>query len=203
MPNPTRTNLLALKKKLTIAQKGHDILSRKREALVNEFLKLLSQPRKRRQDLIMLLQKGYKTIIISNAYIGNFELQQLAFYMKEASPVGIEIKNVMGVRVPEISEVRFEPTAQVPFGASLAVDEANEEFSKALQALVDTAELEHGLRVVVLEIEKTKKQINTLDNIVIPNLLKSEKYIEMRIDEMEREMFIALKHVKSRLENAR
>ena len=123
--------------------------------------------------------------------------------MKEASPVGIEIKNVMGVRVPEISEVRFEPTAQVPFGASLAVDEANEEFSKALQALVDTAELEHGLRVVVLEIEKTKKQINTLDNIVIPNLLKSEKYIEMRIDEMEREMFIALKHVKSRLENAR
>ncbi len=199
--NPTRTNLMALRKRLRIAEKGHDILTRKRKALVAEFLKLLAQPRKRRNDLINILQKGYKTVIIANTYIGNFELGQMAYYMKEANPVGIEIKNVMGVRVPEISETRFYPAAQVPFGASLAVDEINKQFTEALQALVDTAELEHGLRTVVLEIEKTKKQINIIDNILIPRIKKNEKYIEMRIDEMERDTFVALKHVKSRLES--
>ena len=110
----------------------------------------------------------------------------------------------MGVKVPEISQVRKEQQANektpIPFGASLAVDEINAIYTEALQALIDTAELEHGLRVVVLEIEKTKRQINTLDNVVIPKMKNEERYIQMRIDEMERDSFIALKHVKKRLQ---
>ncbi len=202
--NPTRANLLLLRKKLETANKGRGILDRKRKALVNEFLALISEPRRRRRELVQILQKGYKATILANAYIGNFELSQMAYFMKESNPVQIEIKNVMGVKVPEISQVRKEQQANektpIPFGASLAVDEINGIYTEALQALIDTAELEHGLRVVVLEIEKTKRQINTLDNVVIPKMKNEERYIQMRIDEMERDSFIALKHVKKRLQ---
>ncbi|MEM0074533.1 MAG: V-type ATP synthase subunit D [Candidatus Micrarchaeaceae archaeon] len=196
--NPTRSNLIALKRRLAITEKGHEILTHKRQALVNEFLKLLAEPRKRRHHLAAILQQGYKKVMIANAYIGNFELDQVAYYMKEASPVGIEIKNIMGVRVPEISATRPKQM-QAPFGASLAVDELNESFTTALQALIDVAETEHGLKKVVFEIERTKRQINTLEHIVIPGIKANSKYIEMRIDEMERDMFISLKHVKNML----
>ncbi|MEM3781553.1 MAG: V-type ATP synthase subunit D [Candidatus Micrarchaeaceae archaeon] len=197
--NPTRSNLIALKKRLAIAEKGHEILLRKRQALVNEFLRLLAEPRKRRRHLAEALQQGYKKAIIANAYIGNFELDQMAYYMKEANPVEIEIKNVMGVRIPEISAQR-QANADAPFGASLAVDELNEAFIAALQALIDVAEVEHGLKKVVLEIEKTKRQINEIEQVIIPSIKSNEKYIEMRIEEMERDMFVSLKHVKGMLE---
>ncbi|MGC9157276.1 MAG: V-type ATP synthase subunit D [Candidatus Micrarchaeia archaeon] len=196
--NPTRTNLLSLRKRLAIAEKGHEILVHKRQALVTEFLKLLSEPRKRRNALVQIVNEGYKKVRIANAYIGNFELGEMAYYMKKANPVGIEIKNVMGVKIPEISVVKAQQPS-VPFGASLAVDEISDTFSRALQALIDTAQLEHGLRKAVLEIEKTKKQINTLENKVIPEIKSNAKYIEMRIDEMDRDMFVSLKHVKAKL----
>ncbi|MGC8676224.1 MAG: V-type ATP synthase subunit D [Candidatus Micrarchaeia archaeon] len=198
MLNPTRTNLIALKKRLAIVEKGDEILTHKRQALVSEFMKLLSEPRKRRHELENMLQQGYKRVMIGNAYIGNFELNQMAYYVKEASPVSIEIRNVMGVRVPEISTTR-PGEFQAPFGASLAVDEINKAFTVILQAMIDVAEMEHGLRTVVIELEKTKKQINTLEDVVMPQVSANIKYIQMRIDEMDRDMFVALKHVKNRL----
>ena len=86
--------------------------------------------------------------------------------------------------------------------ASIAAEDINESFSKALAAIVDVAEREQGLRRIVLEIEKTKRRVNALEYVVIPNMRSNAKYITMRLGEMDRDMFSALKHVKKKLAEA-
>jgi len=199
--SPTRMNLITLRKRIAVAEKGEDILTRKRQVLVAEFLKLLSEPRKRRKELNEILQRAYKTAMIASTYVGNFQLEEIAYSMKEASPISIEVKNIMGVKVPEIGRLVARHEA-APMLQSVAAEEVSSSFSQALQVLVDVAELEQGLRKVVIEIDKTKRQTNVLKYVVIPNMEKNKKYIEMRLDEIDRDMFIALKHTKKRLEAA-
>jgi len=199
--SPTRMNLITLRKRIAVAEKGEDILTRKRQVLVAEFLKLLSEPRKRRKELNEILQRAYKTAMIASTYVGNFQLEEIAYSMKEASPISIEVKNIMGVKVPEIGRLVARHEA-APMLHSVAAEEVSSSFSQALQVLVDVAELEQGLRKVVIEIDKTKRQTNVLKYVVIPNMEKNKKYIEMRLDEIDRDMFIALKHTKKRLEAA-
>ena len=199
--SPTRMNLITLRKRIAVAEKGEDILTRKRQVLVAEFLKLLSEPRKRRKELNEILQRAYKTAMLASTYVGNFQLEEIAYSMKEASPISIEVKNIMGVKVPEIGRLVARHEA-APMLHSVAAEEVSSSFSQALQVLVDVAELEQGLRKVVIEIDKTKRQTNVLKYVVIPNMEKNKKYIEMRLDEIDRDMFIALKHTKKRLEAA-
>lgn len=197
--NPTRMNLINLRKKVVIASKGHDILKRKRNVLVSEFMKTLKQSRAGRTYLNEILQGAYKTSMIASAYVGDLELQETAYHIKEAEPVSVTVKNVMGVKVPEIRKGQIA-RSPVPLSASVAADDMNESFSTALAAMIDVAEAEQGIRRMVLEIEKTKRRVNALENVTIPRLKRDAKYISTRLEEMDRDMFSALKHVKKKLE---
>lgn len=199
--SPTRMNLISLRRRVVTVRKGHDILNMKRTVLVVEFMKLLKQSRESRAYLSTLLQDAYKTTVIASTYVGNFELEELSYYVKEAEPISITVKNIMGVKIPEIGrgpKIR----SQLPITASLAADDINESFGDALAAMVDVAEREQGLVRLVLEIEKTKRRVNALKYVVIPNMRRDASYISMRLGEMDRDMFSALKHVKKKLAQA-
>ena len=199
--NPTRLNLINLKRRVTVARKGHSILKRKREVLVIEFLKLLKQSKESRSVLNSLVQQSYSTVTIASTYVGNFELEDMALHMKEAEPVRIKIKNIMGVRIPEINRASAPPsTAYALLPTSLAVDDINDTFTRATNSIIDVAQREQGLRRLVLEIDKTKRRVNALDYRVIPGMLSQSKYIRMRLEEIDRDMFSALKHVKKKLQ---
>ena len=164
-------------------------------------MQLLKQSRESRTFLNSLLQDAYKTTMIASAYVGNFELKELTYYVKEAEPISISVKNIMGVKIPVIGKGP-STKSQLPMSASIAAEDINESFSKALAAIVDVAEREQGLRRIVLEIEKTKRRVNALEYVVIPNMRSNAKYITMRLGEMDRDMFSALKHVKKKLAEA-
>ncbi len=198
--NPTRINLINLKKRVAVARKGHGILKRKREVLVLEFLKMLKQSGESRARLNELVQDSYKMVKTASTYVGNFELEEVALRAKEAKPVSIRVKNIMGVRIPKIEKVGQEVAADpLFFSSSLAVDDINDTFRQATDSIIEIAQREQGLKRLVLEIDKTKRRVNALDYKVIPGMRAQQRYIRMRLEEIDRDTFSALKHVKKRI----
>ncbi len=199
--NPTRMNLITLKRRIVVARKGHGILKRKQEVLIMEFMHLLKSSKESRSALNKLIIQSYKTLTIASTYVGNFELEDVALHMKEAEPIRIRIKNIMGVRIPEIIRSQEKAQAQqlLLIQSSLAVDDINDSFSKAAGSIIDVAQMEQGLKRLVTEIDKTKRRVNALDYRVIPGMSQQSKYIRMRLEEMERDTFSALKHVKKKI----
>jgi len=204
MPNPTRMNLINLRRSIALAQKGHSVLKKKREVLVIEFLKLLQASKADREYLFNMLQNAYKSVAIASAYIGNFELEAIASHITEAYPIKISLKNIMGVKVPEISKAGKAGINLLERGYSLittstAVDDVSDAFQKVEDTVIEIAKREQGLKRIVVEIDKTKRRVNALEYVLIPNLNAQARYISMRLDEMDRDMFSALKHVKKKL----
>lgn len=203
MINPTRINLIITKRKTTIAGRGHEILKRKREVLVIEFMKLIRESRKDRSYLYSILQPAYRTVTIASTYVGTFELEEVAMHMKEIKPIGLTVKNVMGVKVPFIIMGSGQESSTYRLlSTSVAVDDIRDSFTEVVNTMIAVAQREQGLRRLVLEIEKTKRRVNALEYVVIPGLKHTSKYIAMRLDEMDRDMFSALKHVKKRIAKA-
>ncbi len=199
--NPTRINLINTKKRMVIARKGHSILKKKREVLVLEFLKLLKQSKNDRAYLLSIMDRAYKTVTIASTYVGNFELEETALHVSEAPRIGVSVKNIMGVKIPEIYRGNESGRSfdYEMLSKSIAVDDIQNSFSKVISTVIDVAQREQGLRRIVLEVEKTKRRVNALDYVVIPNMKSEAKYIAMRLDEIDRDMFSALKHVKKKI----
>ena len=202
--NPARINLISTRKAKAIATKGHDLLKRKREVLVIEFLKLLKESTNDRDYMQKLLQDAYKRLAIASTFVGDFELDSVVNYVSEPGKIGIVQKNIMGVRIPEIARPQqsgtMEDRGYSMVSTSVAVDDVNESFNEVINSVIDLAKREQGLKRLVLEVEKVKRRVNALEYKLIPNLVKRSRYISMRLDEIERDNFSALKHVKKRLE---
>ncbi len=191
-------NLINLKKGVKLASKGHDLLKRKREALVIEFFKMLQQSQSDRDKLDEVLSAAYKTTAIASTFVGDFQLEQASIYVPDQSGVSVGVKNVMGVRIPEISgQVQQQGYANLQ--TSIAVSDVGDAFSNVKDMIIDISKREQGLRRLITEIDKVKRRVNALEYILLPNLNKQAAYISFRLDEMDRDMFSALKHVKKRL----
>ena len=190
---------------MKIAQRGYSLLKRKREVLVMEFLKLLKESTNDRNYLNEMLQRAYKNLAVASAYAGDFELEQVANYAKEPNPVVIAQKNIMGVKIPEIErskeEIGILERGYGLLSTSTAIDDVAESFNDVLNTVVDVAKREQGIKRLVIEIDKVKRRVNALEYIVVPNLNKRKKYIAMRLEEIDRDMFSGLKHVKKKLES--
>ncbi len=197
---PTRMNLISTRRRAAMARRGYSILKKKREVLVLEFLKLLKSAGKDRDYMYEVLQRAYKTLGIAYAYVGNLELDEAATHVKETNPIGLSIRNIMGVKVPEMEKGARNGEAFIGMlSTSVAVDDINSAFGEAVDAIIDAAQREQGLKRIVLEVEKTKRRVNALDYIVIPKFRSQAKYISARLEEIDRDTFSALKHVKKRL----
>ncbi|MGC8587086.1 MAG: V-type ATP synthase subunit D [Candidatus Micrarchaeia archaeon] len=198
--NPTRMNLINLKRRAAMARKGYGILKRKREVLVMEFLKMLKMSKNDVSYLNEIMEKAYRGIAIASAYIGNFELEEVAMHIEEAEPIKMTIKNIMGVKVPEISRANVQATVNYNIiSTNIAADDISSDFSNATNVMIDVAQREQGLKRIVIEIDKTKRRVNALQNVVIPGIVSQSKYIAMHLEEMDRDTFSALKHVKKRI----
>jgi V/A-type H+-transporting ATPase subunit D len=197
-------NLINTKKRIVLAKKGHSLLKRKREVLVIEFLKLLNESTNGRDYMQEMLARSYKMLAVASSYVGDFALDEAANYIREPQPIRMQPKNIMGVRIAEIEHSRESPEilkrGYSLLSTSIAVDDVNDSFNEALYTIVDVAKREQGLKRLVLEIEKVKRRVNALEYVLIPNLKHQTKYISIRLEEMERDTFSALKHVKKRLE---
>jgi V/A-type H+-transporting ATPase subunit D len=201
---PTRMELLKLKNKDKLAVKGHKLLKEKRDALIMEFFRILEEAKGAREKAEEELKDAFRALTLAQATLGTIKVAEVAGASRPSADLEAAFTNIMGVRVPVL---RMEGTARKLTergyglaGTSSQLDEAASRFEEALAAVVRLAEVEKSITLLAKDIESTKRRVNALENIVIPRLQKTIKYITLRLDEMERENFFKLKRIKAVME---
>ena len=202
--NPTRMELLKLKDREKLAVKGHSLLKEKRNALIMEFFNILERVKGSREGVEATLQEAYKDLSDAQMVMGDLAVKKSAMSVKESVDVEIESRSVMGVVVPLIeSEIGQKNMVQRGYGfleTSVKLDEAASKFEESIKLIIELAEIEKTIMLLAIEIESTKRRVNALEHIIIPKLENTVKYIEMRLEEMERENFVRLKMIKKAME---
>jgi V/A-type H+-transporting ATPase subunit D len=201
---PTRMELLKTKERIVLASKGHKLLKQKRDALILEFFKILRKSQDLRGELSRKMAFAYKSLALAETYHNIYELQNVSLDARKKIDLDIEVKNIMGVKIPNI-EARIEKKEGIDEGyailkTSSKVDDAANKFGEVLELVIRLAETETAIKKLILEIEKTKRRVNALEFILIPRLENQKKDISFRLDEMERDNFVSLKVIKRRLQ---
>ena len=203
--SPTRMELLRLRRREKLAVKGHDLLREKRDALIAEFLDVVCEVRTAREDVEDKLKEAFDSLVIAQAGLGTEELRQLSLMTAQEIPLDFSSRSIMGVNVPilGLQEGVTRKNTERGYGfidSSAAVDKCAKNFEEALEKIIRLSELEEVVRNLAGEVEKTKRRVNALEYIMIPRLKATRKYIQMRLEEMERENFTRLKKIKEILE---
>jgi V/A-type H+-transporting ATPase subunit D len=196
--------LLRSKGRVKLARKGHKLLKQKRDALILEFFKILGKAQDLRSELSSRMKKAYTALAVAQAYHGMQEIEAASLAVKRAPQVHVEVRNIMGVKIPslETSEPK-KPLLERGYsviGTSAKIDEVADSFEHAIDLVFKLAETENAIRRLILEIEKTKRRVNSLEYVMIPRLEAQTKLIAFRLDEMERDSFVMLKTIKRKLE---
>ena len=200
----TRLELIETRGKIRLAEKGRKLLTQKRDVLVLEFFKILKEAKDLRTELNSRMAAAFEALAMARAYHGVLEVENIALAVEKAPLILVESKNVMGVQIPRIKgsyvSKGLSDRGYSIQGSSAKIDEAASAFEKSLEIIIKLAETENALKRLIKEIEKTKRKVNALDYIMIPNLKKNQAYILLRLEEMEREQFMSLKTIKDKLE---
>ncbi|MEM4634069.1 MAG: V-type ATP synthase subunit D [Candidatus Anstonellaceae archaeon] len=203
-PNPTRMELLRAKTRVKLARKGHKLLKQKRDALIMEFFKILGKAQDLRSELNSQMKIAYTALAVAQAYHGMQEIKAAALAVKRAPGVKVEVRNIMGVKIPSLEATQVEKPLLARgysiVGTSAKIDEVAEAFEKATDLVIKLSQTENAIRRLILEIEKTKRRVNSLEFVMIPRLESQAKLISFRLEEMERDSFVMLKTIKRKLE---
>ncbi len=200
--NPTRMELLKARARSKLAKKGHSLLKQKRDALVLEFFKILKKASDLRGRLNAQMKISYAALAIAESHHGVVEVESAAMAASRAPKVKVDVRNVMGVRIPTVevaSDEHSEDFSSRIISSNAKIDGAADSFKEALHMVVKLAETENAIRKLIKEIEKTKRRVNSLEYIIIPRLASQAKLISFRLDEMERDSFFMLKMMKKKL----
>lgn len=199
---PTRSELLEIKRKIKLSQAGYKILKMKRDGLILEFFKILEEAKEIRQRVNRDYEVAMTKIAVAKAADGAIAVKSAAFALKVHPEIQLRSKNVMGLVVPEIEATSLRATSDNRgygvIGTSTYIDEAAKAFEDLTETVIKAAEIETTMKRLLDEIEKTKRRVNALEYKVIPELKESAAFIQLRLEEMERENIFRLKRIKQK-----
>lgn len=199
--NPTRMVLTTLKKKLRTARRGHKLLKDKRDELMKKFLAIVKENRNEREIVEKMLADVNSRFVMARALMSDTHLEEALIFPKQKVTLKASSKNVMSVEVPvfEFSTEGQTGDDIFPYGfasTSGELDGAMTALQKVTPHLLRLAELEKTAQLMADEIEKTRRRVNALEYVMIPNLEETIKYIVMKLDENERGNLTRLMKVK-------
>lgn len=199
--NPNRMELLRLKKQLVTARRGHKLLKDKRDELMRQFLDLIRANRVLRIKVEQLIAAANQDMLLARAVMDNATLETALMAGKESLTLDIDTKNIMSVNVPIFASL-FDVSGEIeglPYGlASTAgeLDQAILALHEAFPVMLELAEVEKSAQLLADEIEKTRRRVNSLEYILIPELISQIRSITMKMDENERGNLTRLMKVK-------
>jgi len=201
---PTRMELLKLKRRVKLADKGHKLLKEKRDALISEFMVVIKEYREARKKVEENLKIAFYNLLMAHVLLGSRDIEQISAITLRDIGLDFTTKNIMGVSVPvmKIDDLvrRINERGYGFLSTNAKLDDAAKNFEESLFVIVRLAQVEESVRRIAQEVEKTKRRVNALEYIVIPRLKATIKHIEMRMEEIERESFLRLKKIKASLE---
>jgi len=199
---PTRSELIKLKNKIKLANSGYKLLKKKRDGLILEFFDILKESKSVRKEMTEKYREAVRKINVARIVDGDMAIKSVAMAIKNKPVVEVNNKNIMGVVVPNIQSenVKKEMTKR-GYGllnTSAAINEAATAYEELLEYIILTAEVETSLLRLLEEIDKTKRRVNALEFEVIPKLIKMKDFIELRLEELERETVFRSKRIKKK-----
>lgn len=199
--NPTRMELTRLKRKLVTARRGHKLLKDKRDELMRQFLDLIRETKVLREKVEKGIETANKNLVMAKASMEE-EVLNVAL-MAPCQEVNLEVssKNVMSVEIPvfDITTRTADPNDIYCYGfayTSGELDDAVKSLADILPDMLRLAEVEKSCQLMAAEIEKTRRRVNALEHVMIPDMEQKIKYIIMKLDENERSTQIRLMKVK-------
>ena len=195
--NPNRMELSKLKKRLVVAKRGHKLLKDKQDALIKAFLERARAGKALREKVEAELQECYGTFAFSRAQTTPEILEQALIFPGARCTLSVAWRNVMSVMVPKYDVKQEGNPVNYGFASvPLLLDVALEQFSKLILRLLELAAEEKAIRLMAGEIERTRRRVNALEYVMIPNLQETIRYISMKLDEQERSTLSCLMKIK-------
>lgn len=205
--NPTRMELSKLKKKLATSTRSHKLLKDKQDELVRQFILLIKESNNLRDNVEDKLSDSFKSFMLSKATVGSDIAEGALLCPKEHITVDIESKNVMSVNVPVLEfkrKMQDDAGSIYPYGfaaTSPELDDSVRQLYDALPDLLRLTEIEKSCQLMADEIEKTRRRVNALEYMTIPQLEETIKFIKMKLEENERSALTRLMKVKDMINN--
>ena len=189
--NPTRMVMSKLKGQLKVAIKGHKLMKDKRDELMRIFLELAREIKALREEVEPMLEEVYGSFSVARAVMTPEMLEEALMYPKQSVKLVAEEKNVMSIDVPsfDFEQENTQTGSVYPYGfatTSGELDKSIEKLSILFPKLLQLAGMEKEAMLIADEIEKTRRRVNALEYVKIPNYKETIKYIKMKLDENER-----------------
>ena len=199
--NPTRMELTRLKKKLKTSQRGHKLLKDKRDELMKQFLETVREVKALRAEVEKDLMQAHGAFTLASALMSSEAIEQALIYPKQSVELTMSFQNIMSVNVPIYDfQTKTQSSADIyPYGfagTTGELDSAVEALQKVFEKMLKLAQIEKSAQLMAEEIEKTRRRVNALEYVVIPNTQEAIRYITMKLDENDRATTTRLMKVK-------
>ncbi len=195
--NPNRMELMNLKKRLKLAQRGHKLLKGKQDELIQRFIEIVHENRELRISVEKELAKAYSSFLIAKAVMPEEELEEAIMIPSMEMTLTPGKKAIMNLRVPTFElKAEGDPVCYGYTETSVELDNAIKIFAEILKKLIRLAEVEKSVIELAEEIIRTRRRVNALEYILMPNLKETIKYVKMKLDENERSTLARLMKVK-------
>ena len=199
--NPTRMELTNLKGKLSTATRGHKLLKDKRDELMREFIDLVRENKEVRREVEAGIAKANQHMAIARSVMSDESLNVALMLPMQEMSLDISSKNVMSVNIP-VFDIQYKPADEnyiYSYGyafTSSDLDDAVKALSDIMPKMMRLAEIEKSCQLMAAEIEKTRRRVNALEHVLIPNYQDTIRYIRMKLDENDRATTTRLMKVK-------
>ena len=198
---PTRMVLNQLKGRLKTARRGHKLLKDKRDELMRQFMDVVRLNKALRRKVEEGMTGAFASLTVASTIMSPEMLEQALLYPRQSVELGMSFKNIMSVNVPVYSfrTKNNDPSEIYPYGfaqTSGELDDALEKLAKVFEDMLELAQVEKTMQLLAEEIEKTRRRVNALEYVMIPNFEESIRYISMKLEENESSTKVRLMKVK-------
>lgn len=198
---PTRMVLNQLKGRLKTARSGHKLLKDKRDELMRQFMDVVKLNKELRLKVEEGMTGAFASLTVASTIMSPEMLEQALLYPRQSVELGMSYKNIMSVNVPVYSfrTKNNDPSEIYPYGfaqTSGELDDALEKLAKVFEDMLELAQVEKTMQLLAEEIEKTRRRVNALEYVMIPNFEENIRYITMKLEENENSTKVRLMKVK-------
>lgn len=195
--NPTRMELLKLKKRLILARRGHRLLKDKQDELMRNFLSLIEEIKELRLTVEIELFQAYGSFLIARLTMGREFLDEALMFSQLETNLEVTYVPLMNLRIPRYRlNIEGDYFSYGLLTTSMELDRALKRYRELIPKMVELAEKERTLEMLSYEIERTRRRVNALEHILIPNIIETIAYISMKLEEQERSNLTRLMKIK-------